>query len=190
MIKVNLLPQDVAGGVRSLSRSEGPGLSSGAVTALIMVLVYVGLSIVGFWVVNHKIKSDNELKDAQRKQEGVKKEISLLDKKYKALRNDRALFENQLEVLEALDPKERLLWCEKFNLLPELVPEGIFITRIKVDEEAKEVETMESLRRQKEWEQGGRKGTKPPSVKKPFIKQTMTIEGVVLCRRRAKRTPP
>lgn len=178
MIKVNLLPQDVAVAGRGAARPLSGPVSGGAVVALTLVLAYVLVSIIGFMVVYARIQSDNAVKSAQQEHQAVVDKIATLEKNYKDLKTARALYENQLEVLNALDPKERLLWCEKFNLLPQLVPEGVFLTRIKVDEEVREVETAESLRRQQEWQRAGSRGARPPVVKKPQIRQTLTLEGV------------
>jgi Tfp pilus assembly protein PilN len=178
MIKVNLLPQDVAVAGRGAARPLGGPVSGGAVVALTLVLAYVLVSIAGFLVIYNRLQSDNQVKVAQQEHQLVVDKIATLEKNYKDLKTARALYENQLEVLNALDPKERLLWCEKFNLLPQLVPEGVFITRIKVDEEVKEVETAESLRRQQEWQRAGSRGPRPPVVRKPQIRQTLTLEGV------------
>lgn len=178
MIKVNLLPQEVAVTGRAAARPLGGPVSGGAVVALALVLAYVLVSIVGFLVIYKRIQSDSAVKIAEQKYQKVLDDIAKLEKNFKELKTLRALYENQLEVLNALDPKERLLWCEKFNLLPQLVPEGVFLTRIKVDEEVKEVETAESLRRQQEWQKAGSRGARPPVVKKPQIRQTLTLEGV------------
>jgi len=181
MIKVNLLPQqEGAGGRRKGGRKSGPAPGAGGVAvALSLVLAYMVVIIVGVYVFYGKYQSDQDVKKAQDRQKTVQADIDRLEKEYKDLKTIKALYENQLEVLNALDPPNRLLWCEKLNLVPQLVPEGVFLTRVNVEEDVKEVETADSLRKRREWEQGGRQGPKPPVVKKPVIKQTLTLEGII-----------
>ncbi len=176
MIKVNLLPQPQAR-KRGAKAAAAPA-AGGALVTLVLVLAYAVVIGVGFLVFYGKYQSDKALEAARAAKTAVKADIDKLEKEYQDLKTIKALYENQLEVLNALDPPERLLWAEKINLLPQLVPEGIYLTRVLVTEEVKEVETADSLRKKREWEEGGRRGPRPPTVKKPVIKQTLTLEGV------------
>lgn len=157
----------------------GAPAGGGAVVALFLVVAYLVVIAVGLYVFNGKYQSDNAVRQAESAKKDAQAKIDKLEKEFTELKTIKALYENQLEVLKALDPPDRLLWCEKLNLLPQLVPEGIYLTRVKVDETVKEVETPDSIRKNREWAQAGRKGAKPQTVKKPVITQTLTIEGVV-----------
>ncbi len=178
MIKVNLLPQEAAPRGAAAAGAGAPGAS--AIIALILVAAYVLVILVGAGVWYKNDQSRQALLTAQRERDKVKADIASIENSFKEIKRNKELFQNQLGLLNTLDPPSRLLWCEKINLLPQLVPDGVFLTRVKVDEQITEVETPESVSRRRDWEQSKakNKGAKPTVIKKPVIYQTLILEGV------------
>lgn len=176
MIKVNLLPQDAA--ARKAAGPSGSSGSGGPAIAGILTIAFIGVFVYGYFVYSTYAASDKARIAAESKYNKLKKDIEAIEGKYQELKASRALYQNQLDVLNALDPPERLLWTEKWNLLPELVPEGIYLTRVLVTEDVREVETSDSVRAKAEWEKKGKKGPEPVTVKRPVITQTLQVEGI------------
>ena len=106
------------------------------------------------------------------------KKIKNIEKQYADLKKRMELTSNELEILRALDPPNRLLWSEKLNMLAELIPDGIYLTQIKLTESVSEVQTKESRQRYNEWVKKGKKGKAPKIVKKPIITQRLFLYGV------------
>ncbi len=180
MIKVNLLPQEAVSRRGAAPAAAGAPGGGGALVALALVGAFVVVALLAVYVFYGNMKSKSGVLAAKKELADVEKDIKRLEGDFLILKQKKQVFENQLEVLNSLDPPDRLLWCEKVNLLPELVPEGVFLTRINVEEQVREVETAESIKRRADWEKASKakRGPKPVAVKKPVIRQTLTIEGV------------
>lgn len=179
MIRINLFPRKErkrAPRVVALPTAQPERLS--VLSVLILVVIF-GV-IAGFSLnLQKKIKADKaELEKAKKGVEDLKSNIKKIQTDYEEIKRLMDLTANQLEILRALDPPDRLLWSEKMNMLAELIPQGVFLTQIKLTESVTEVPTTESAEKYKEWERGGRKGVAPKLIKKPVIRQTLHLAGV------------
>jgi hypothetical protein len=90
----------------------------------------------------------------------------------------REVLNNQWELLQALDPPDRILWAEKLDMLANLMPANVFLTDIVVHENLVEVETESSIRARRKWEANDKKGPRPPVRKKPIITYVLNIKGL------------
>ncbi len=174
MIRINLLPQEASG---KAIKSAGPSGSGGILVGGILVITYAVILVAAYWV--YSGQQAEMKKEAALKAEAAKiaKEIEAKRKEYKEINEALDVLRNQNSVLEILDPEKRLFWAEKLNILPMLVPDGVYLTEIKVTEDIREVETPESRRRHAEWAKT-RKGNQPPKETKPVIKQKLELSGV------------
>ena len=182
MIEINLLPESEQK-ARS-SRRRGPKkVESGGKQNPIPVIAFalVTFSVIGFmgfnsWAMVHREKVKFEELKAEK--EAVDRQTAELSDEAREIQELRKRFTNQLEVLQALDPPDRVLWSEKINMLADLMPPNIFLTEIAVEEHFKEVEIQASIDAAAAWEKGGRKDPKPETVKKPVITYTMRLQGL------------
>ena len=184
MIKINLIPAELAGKKRR-EKFATPKPS------LIVMLVIVGLFVLvvceGLLAYRAKAASEKALKAATSEQDEVKGKIDALEGEYKSLRDIKMLVANQIEILNSLNPTNRLLWSEKLNMLADLIPPNVYITDLLMTESVNNVETLESQQRRAEWEKAGKKGTPPSVVKKPVIKQSLRITGITFAENSEKR---
>lgn len=182
MIEINLLPESEQK-TRSSRRAAPKKVESGGDRHSIPVIAFalVTFSVLGFmgfnsWSMVHREKVKFEELKAEK--EAVDKQTAELSDEAKEIQELRKRFTNQLEVLQALDPPDRVLWSEKINMLADLMPPNIFLTEIAVKEHFREVEIQASIDAAAAWENGGRKGPKPETVKKPVITYTMRLQGL------------
>jgi Tfp pilus assembly protein PilN len=175
MIKINLLPAEVAGRKRR-ERAIAPKTSS--VVLIIIVLCYVFVAGEAWWVYNKSAASNKAVMDLRAERDAKKSQIDKISSEFKTLKALKEIATNQIEILNSLDPPTRLLWAEKINMLAELIPRNVYVTSIVMTEKTDMVVTAESRRRIAEWEKQGKKGPKPPEVKKPVITQTLNLSGV------------
>ncbi len=184
MIKINLVPAELAGKKRR-EKIAAPKPS------LIVTLAIVGLFVLvvceGLLMYRAKTASDNALKAATSEHEEVKGKIDGLEGEYQSLKDIKALVANQIEILNSLNPANRLLWSEKLNMLADLIPPNVYITDLLMTESVNNVETLESQQRRREWEKAGKKGTAPSVVKKPVIKQSLRITGITFAENSERR---
>lgn len=184
MIKINLVPAELAGKKRR-ERIAAPKPS------FIVTLVVIGLFVVvvceGLLVHRAKAASDKALKAAISESDEVKGKIDGLEGEYQSLKEIKALVANQIEILNSLNPTNRLLWSEKLNMLADLIPPNVYITDLLMTESVENVETLESQQRRAEWEKAGKKGTAPSVVKKPVIKQSLRITGIAFAENSERR---
>ena len=183
MIRINLLPVEERKRRRMKPSAEAMGAapSGGGIsplTVLILLLCYAVVVVLGYWVYKQKVEDERTLKEKRDALAEVKKEIKSIEKQYAEIKKLKELTQNQLEVLNALDPVDRLLWAEKINMIAELIPDGVYITQIMVKENVQEKETPESLKAYDEWVKKGKQGTRPRPIKKPIITQYLTLDGV------------
>jgi len=177
MIKINLLPPELTKAKRERVRVAGPS-SATPVVILLLVVIYIFVGSFAYWVIDKKRKDDAEVKQLTQDRDKLKKQIEQKQKEFKELMDLKTLLANQLEILDALNPPNRLLWAEKLNMMADLIPKGVYLTELNVTESVIEVETEESKTRQATWVKGGRKGEQPPVIKKPVITQTLVISGI------------
>jgi Tfp pilus assembly protein PilN len=175
MIRINLLPQQPG---KAAARAASPQGGTVLVALILFVAFVVTFGVFGFFFSN---KYNEEKKAAALKAEldVVKKQKADLEREYSELRDSLEVLRKQDRILQLLDPPEgRLFWAEKLNILPAYLPEGVFLTKIDVSEDVREVETRESRQAQQRWVQGGRKGRQPTKEMTPVIRQKLTLDGV------------
>ena len=178
MIKINLLPPEMAKTKRERIRSAAGPSSATPFVAAILIVVYLVVGAFAYRVINTKRLRDKEIKDLNLKRDSLKKDVQDKQEKFKELMDLKTLVTNQLEILNALDPPNRLYWSEKMNMIADLVPKGVYLTNITVSEQISETETEASKQRRATWVQSGSKSAAPPVIKKPVITQTLSISGI------------
>jgi len=178
MIKINLLPPEMMKTKRDRSRVATAPSSAAPLVAITLIIAYLAVGAFAYWVYDAKRTKDKEVKGLIQKRDSLKKEIQNKQQKFKELMELKTLVTNQLEILNALDPPNRLYWSEKLNMLADIVPKGVYLTNINVSEQIAEIETEASRQRRTTWVQSGSKGPAPPVIKKPVITQTLSISGI------------
>ena len=176
MIRINLLPQETAAEARGAARTTEAGGT--LIASLILVIAFAVVIAAGSWVFSVRRAAVNDTQEIRVRAEKVKKDLAELKTKYAEVRESMNALRNQIAVLKALDPDNRLYWARKLNILPLLVPDGVFLTGIKVVEDVKEVETSASRSRHAAWVKNKKTGPEPPRDVKPVIKQKLDLEGV------------
>jgi Tfp pilus assembly protein PilN len=179
MIKINLLPQEMIGGAKSSASSGGGGT---ALVVLILLLIF-GLDIaVGAYLFKLQNDAKQELASVTKEYDGVKKSLDAMEVQYNETRMDIERMEKLIKVAEALDPSDRLLWARKLNMLPSLVPEGVYLTEINVSQKVREKETDESIKARNDYVKAKAankaKGPMPPIVKIPVITQQLDLRAI------------
>lgn len=177
MIRINLLPPELAG-KKKAHKVAKPAPS--IIVLLILLPVYFITFFVVYKVYDLRATSFYELEQNKKKLERLKKQKADNEKKYTDLQETYSILNEQVEILLALDPPDRLLWSEKINMLSELIPKGVYLTSVRVSEKVEQVETSESKRKQAEWNAmpKEKRGTAPEIVKKPIIRQTLEMDGI------------
>jgi hypothetical protein len=175
MIKINLLPQEMAGG-----RGGGQGASVGSGAALV-TLVLAGIFFanvaLGGWLFVIWNKARSEYDTAKAEADKVAKELKETEVQYSATKMSIERMETLVKVADALAPADRLLWSRKLNALPMLTEDGVYLTEMQVLQKVTDKETPESLKRRNEWEKT-KKGTPPEIQKVPVFAQTLTLDGL------------
>ena len=184
MIKINLVPAELAGKKR---RQKIAAPKPSLIVTLAIVGIFALVVCEGLLMYRAKTASDNTLKTATSEHEEVKGKIDGLEGEYQSLREIKMLVANQIEILNSLNPTNRLLWSEKLNMLADLIPPNVYITDLLMTESVNNVETLESQQRRAEWEKAGKRGTAPSVVKKPVIKQSLRITGITFAENSEKR---
>jgi len=182
MIRINLLPQEQSSGRAGKAPKTGGGLpvtqNPTVLIAAVLTIVYLVLIGVGGFLYMGFAKTKAEVVALEGKKNRIVDEIKKIESEYNELRVAIRVMNEQRQVLEALDPEDRLFWSEKLNILPSYVPDGVFLTRINVTENVREVETDDSKKAQARWVKGGKKGTQPKKVTRPIITQRIQLNGV------------
>lgn len=186
MIRINLLPVEARkrrGVKRAIPPEAGlpPVPKEGGVSAVVIGILIICFGLVGFlgfMIYKQKVADEQLLQEKKKAVAEYEKKIKDIEQKYADLKKRMELTSNELEILRALDPPNRLLWSEKLNMLAELIPDGIYLTQIKLTETVSEVQTKESKQRYEEWVRKGKKGKAPKIVKKPIITQRLFLYGV------------
>lgn len=179
MIKINLLTQDMmqgAGGGPS-APSSGTTLVTGVLLAVFLLNAAIGGAM--YYYVS-TAQAERNVVSAEAAE--LREELEEMEIVYDERRLDLQRMEELIEVAESLDPPDRLLWSRKLNMLPLIVPEGVFLTEIRVTRRVTEVQTQRSLERQRAFEQRrGQRGapTQPPPIERaPVYRQTLVMDGV------------
>lgn len=174
MIKINLLPQEMAGGRAS---SSGPSGGGSAIVALVLMLAFgVNILIAGF--LYHRYQTaETELKSAKAAEKAALDELKNTEVSYNERRLSLERMEKLIQVADKLDPVDRLLWSRKLNAVPLLIPQGVFLTELNVTQRITETETPESIQRRNDYAKA-KKGTPPEVEKVPNISQILTMNGI------------
>ena len=178
MIRINLLPPELTKAKRERPKIVSAPSSTTPVVVLVLVIVYIAVAAFAYWVYDAKRKDDAAVEQLRIDRDNLKKEIEAKQEEFKELMELKTLLANQLEILNALNPPNRLYWSEKLNMLADLVPKGVYLTNINVTEQVIMQETDESKLRRKTWVEAGEKGDPPPVIKKPVITQTLSLSGI------------
>lgn len=182
MIQINLLPgtenKGKAKGKGPVKEGPSGGAFEGFLILMFGLVVFSAVGAAGYtsWSSVHEEKVKFERLDAQKK--AVDKEVSTLSPQAKEIAHMRDVFNSQWEVLQSLDPPNRILWCEKINMLANLIPSDVFLTKLDLTEQVVDVETQASIDARTKWESAGKKGEKPPVAKRPVISYTLRLTGI------------
>lgn len=178
MIKINLLPQEMAGGRAGAGAPSG-GAGSALVFMILLIVFVLDAAIAGVLFVNWN-KAKSEYESVKKQSDAVAKELKETEVLYSETKSSLERMSKLIAVARALDPPDRLLWSRKLNALPLLVPEGVFLTQVQVKQKVSEKETPESLKRRNEWEKSTNKNKGPAPIKEmvPLYQQTLTVDGV------------
>jgi Tfp pilus assembly protein PilN len=181
MIEINLLPEPESKGRKAgrkpAAGPAGGGLESAAIlmlAAVMTVLVFSG----GFYSYSQVKAAEQALQERRARLNHLQAEISKHEREAQQIRRMRQVMNNQWELLQALDPPDRILWSEKLEMLAQLMPTNVFLSQIDVVENVVEVETQESIRRRQQWEADRRQGPRPAVVRKPIITYILTVKGL------------
>jgi hypothetical protein len=178
MIKINLLQQE------GRSRAVGATMAAPGGGAFLVagVLVSAFVVILGYGAVRYMVwtQDRNETQDVRSRAAALEREIQQKEEQFEDLREMERVLKGQVALLETLDPPDRMFWAEKLNLLPMYVPDGVFLTQIRVTESSREVETAESRRRQEEWRRrpSRTRGPQPAQEYQTVITQQLVLDGV------------
>ena len=148
MIQINLLDQSQAKNRTRRARVGGGGGANGstgnlivAVAALAMLALNGGVA----WTAFQKVYSaGDEARNLSRKIRTVENQIAKSYQSSQQIRDFEEVVNNQKEVLRTLDPPDRILWCEKINMLANLIPSNVFVSQIDINEVVVMVETDQS----------------------------------------------
>lgn len=181
MIEINLLPDHSTGGKKKPKKqapgAPGSGKEKGAIFMLGFVM-FGAVVVLGHngWSKVHEAKL--AYVELQGEKATLDEEVAAHSEKAQEILRLRKLFTDQLEILNSLDPPDRVLWSEKIDMIADLMPADVFLTEIDVTENIVEVELESSIEARQKWEADGKKGPKPPAVMKPIITHTMRLAGV------------
>jgi hypothetical protein len=182
MIRINLLDQSPGkrNAVGDPSLPQGGGSVIVLLAAMVMITLNGGLAMKA-WKNVGRAKADFQGIKAER--DGLKANINSQLNEADQIREFREIVANQMDVLRSLDPQDRILWCEKVNMLANLIPANVFLVDLEITEDVKMVETEQSKIAREKWKTTSkkkRKGDEPKPVFKPVIKYKMDITGLAL----------
>lgn len=181
MIQINLLPQEAQNPKAAAAAAREPGQAGGLVVMLLVLLLALGIPGVGAaFVIVRTAASNAELEEVRRQRTNLTNEVRRLEAEYSEISEGLEIARRQWRVIQSLNAEDRLFWTEKLNLLPLLVPDGIFLTRLRVSETVRDSETRESRERREAWERlpARQRPPQPPREMMTTITQTLTIDGI------------
>lgn len=182
MITINLLQTETRS--KAAASIGEPSTSSGGVLVAVILVVVFAIPVGLFAYFYSDLASLNsQANELRSERNALRADRDALEEEFESLRDALDTLRNQDRMLQILDPEDRLYWAEKLNILPQYVPDGVFLTRIRVTEQVQEVETPESRAAYEEWERQRRRGTRsaadaPQRVMVPVIRQTLELDGV------------
>jgi len=197
MIKINLLPPELRGRKARDRMPAGPVVGNILLGAVVLAVVLV-CGATGYNLFS-AINTVSAQADRLGQEAAIKQKE--YDRKTKENQEMKAKWDRmkvQEEILNVLVPNNPLLWSEKINMLANLIPAGVYVTQLHVEENSDLVETEYSKRLRQEYDQKkariekqstGKEGVKeyqqqaevivePPKTMKPVITQILSIQGV------------
>lgn len=174
MIKINLLPQEMTGGKAAGTGSQASGA---ALVALVLIVLFAVDILLGGFLYYQFSEAKQRQAAVEQKAKDVAAALEEQEAAFQEFEFSIERMERIIEVAESLDPDDRLLWSRKLNMLPLLIPDGVFLTQVAVTQRVTEVETEESLQSRNQWEKT-RKGEPPAIIKIPVYTQTLFLDGL------------
>ena len=186
MIQINLLDgTQVKRKRRMPGAAQGSALptGSGRVMVLAAIVLMVGLNGwlgVTSWRGVHAARV--EFQAVEQRQKKLEREIAAQTDEAERVRIFRDVVENQMEILRSLDPPDLILWSQKVYILANLVPAGVFIEEVKVNEQVEMVETDQSQQAREKWKASAEqnKGPEPKAVMIPIIRYQLFLTGLAV----------
>lgn len=179
MININLLPQDIG---RKASKGPSAGPSSGAMAVTgILVLIYAVIIGMGVFFLSSSQAVASERDRLENLRDDLEAEVAETEELYADLKEELEVLENQVVILQVLDPEDRLFWAEKLNLLPQVIPDGVFLTNIQVNENVVQRETQASKEAYDNWKKIPKKDRPKSPPRKQFypeITYTVQFDGI------------
>lgn len=182
MIKINLLPQEMVGAKGGASAGSAPSPASGKllVAAALIALVAVD-AVLGFYLYTAQASAKAELEELEDRATEIAQELEETEVTYNQETADIELMNDLISVYESLDSDDRILWSEKLNMLPLLVPENIYLSDIQVTQQIREIETEDSVKARNAWQEkkASERSAEPPAAEMvPVITQSMRLVGI------------
>ncbi len=178
MIKINLLPQEMAGARGGGAAAGGSFDAGGSALVAVALLLVFGINItLGGWMFIRYAEAQESLESAKVEAKKVEDQLKATEVKFKDAKSSIERMERLISVAESLDGPERVLWSRKLNMIPILALEGVFVTELNVTRRITEVETPDSIASRNKWEKD-KKGPPPEVDKNPVINQTLTMDGL------------
>jgi hypothetical protein len=177
MIKINLLPKELSGS----RKGSGAFDAGGSLLVAVVLFLLFGLDLlVGGYVFYNYTTAKTAIDRVTVEAAAVEAELIEVEKEFNELTMSMEKMEELISVAKSLDPPERLLWCRKLNMLPLLIPEGVFLTQVQVTQSVRSLETQASLDARNAHMANPKLKKLPPPAKvvAPVITQTMNLEGV------------
>lgn len=182
MIRINLLPNEgkaKAGGRRAAAGAKAGAPSPAAPKAAAILLVGLVAAIFFIYQSHGAVsKAKSNVSALTDKKTKLGKSVDDLALEAGDIEEKLEILSYQTDILNSLDPPDRILWSQKLAMLSELIPADVFLTELDVEEQVKEVEIPASVEKQKKWEADGKEGTKPEVVRQPVITYSMTMRGL------------
>lgn len=210
MIKTNLLPPELQTKKRRVKgkgkaktqamAAAGLGGAPTPVFALVALLLVVGFvcgaGYGAMWVHGNIKAAEADRDSAQGTKKARQDTYDGLKDRYKERFAQWQVMQQKAAILSGLMPENRLLWTEKFNMLSNLIPKGVYVTGIEITEKKESIPTKASNKARKEWDdkkkvQDARKKKgpipddeklepKPKQKFKPKITQTLVINALAI----------
>jgi Tfp pilus assembly protein PilN len=135
MIEVNLLPQDLRKEKKRFNVNM-PELPSPNLNKVIMVAVAILVVIHIILTVNLVIKKVRLARLSKLWEE----ELGPVKKDLDKLKKDMNLMENKVRTIEQLTTGAKIIWSEKLNMISNVIPNGVWLTRIFCSENSLDIE--------------------------------------------------
>lgn len=178
MIKLNLLPQEYTA-KSAAGAPAGPPQGGAVMVGTILAAIFLILLGIGGMIFWQLIQSNAAVANAKAQYTKVDAERKGLLEKFNEIKELEDALKNQVAVLDSLNPADRIYWAKKMNMLPSVVPDGVYLTDLKLTEKTQEVETKASRQAQADYaKQRGKKGAPPARQTRTIITYQMTMSAV------------